>query len=76
MINTTRTMTAQSPAFGMPAYGHRSVEPISVVRVAVPATAVAQVSTCARIRLEGGMGLVAGTKGDFPGTRAWRPPTC
>ena len=34
----------------------------------------AQVSTCARIRHIGDMGLT--TKGDFPGTSAWRPPTC
>jgi hypothetical protein len=70
--NITRTMTAQSPsAFGMPAYGQTSVE-----RVAVPALAGAQVWTCARIRHIDGTGLVMATKGDFPGTRAWRPPTC
>ena len=35
-----------------------------------------KVSTCARIRhIGGGMGL-ATVKGDFPGTSAWRPPTC
>ena len=68
MINTT-AMTAQSPAFGMPIYGQTSVE-----HIAVPAFAGAQVSTCARIRLIGGTALV--TKGDFPGTSAWRPPTC
>lgn len=67
----TWTMTAQSPSFGMPAYGQTSVE-----RVAVSALADAQVSTCARIRHIDGLGLVTGTKGDFPGTRAWRPPTC
>ena len=38
------------------------------------ASAGVQVSTCARVRLIGDMGLT--TKGDFPGTSAWRPPTC
>ena len=70
MINNIPTMTAQSPAFGMSAYGHSSV----VRGAIVAAVAGAQVSTCARIRLIGDMGLA--TKGDFPGTSAWRPPTC
>jgi hypothetical protein len=70
MISTIRTMTAQSPAFGVPAYGHTFGE-----RVAVPAPTGVQVSTCARIRLEGGMGLAA-AKDTFPGTSAWRPSTC
>jgi hypothetical protein len=68
--NITWTMTAQSPSFGMPAYGQTSVERIDA------RLAGAQVSTCARIRHFDGMGLVTGTKGDLPGTRAWRPPTC
>jgi hypothetical protein len=67
MINNIPTMTAQSPAFGVSAYGHASVLPVAAV-------ADAQVSTCAQIRLIGDMGLA--TKGDFPGTTAWRPPTC
>ena len=70
MINNIRTMTAQSPAFGVSAYGHTSVE-----RIGVSAPAGVQVSTCARIRLVGDMGLTA-VKDTFPGTRAWRPPTC
>jgi len=65
MININRTMTAQRPAFGVSAYGHTFVEPISAV----------QVSTCARIRLGGDMGLAA-AKATFPGTSAWRPPIC
>ena len=69
VINSTLTMTAQRPSFGMPTYG-----PTLGARVAVPASAVASVSTCARIRHIGGLGLAA--KGDFPGTRAWRPPSC
>ena len=69
MINSIHTMKALSPAFGVSAYGHSSV-----VRGASCAPVVAaQVSTCARIRLIGGMRL---TTKDFPGTSAWRPPTC
>jgi len=72
MINTNSAMTALSPsAFGVPAYGQTSVE-----RIAVPALAGAQVSTCARVRHIGDMGLVTTAKGDFPGTSAWRPPSC
>ena len=71
MINSIHTMTAQSPAFGVSAYGHSTV----ARGAAVAAFAGVQVSTCARIRLIGDMGLT--TKGDdFPGTSAWRPPTC
>lgn len=69
MITNIHTMTAQSPSFGMPAYG-----PALGAFIAVPASAVASVSTCARVRLNGDMG--GATTGDFPGTRAWRPPSC
>ena len=70
MINSIPTMTALSPAFGVSAYGHSSV----VRGASCAAVAGTQVSTCARIRSIGGMGLT--TKGDFPGTSAWRPPIC
>jgi hypothetical protein len=70
MINNITTMTATSPSFDVPAYGHTSLE-----RAAVSAVAGVQVSTCARIRLVGGMGLAA-AKDTFPGTSAWRPSTC
>jgi hypothetical protein len=71
-INITRTMTAQSPsAFGVLAYGQTSVEPAGIA-----ALTGAQVSTCARVRHIGDMGLVTTVKGDFPETRAWRPPSC
>ena len=69
MISTINIQTAQSPSFGMPAYGHAVG-----AFLAVPASAAAPVSTCARVRLIGGM--AGETKGDFPGTRAWRPPGC
>jgi hypothetical protein len=70
MINTTRTMTAQSPSFGVSAYGRTSLE-----AQAISAVAGVQVSTCARVRHIADMAL-ATTKDDFPGTSAWRPPTC
>ena len=70
MINNIQSMKAQSPAFGVSAYGHSSV----VRGASCAPVAAVQVSTCARIRLIGDMGLT--TKGDFPGTSAWRPPTC
>lgn len=70
MINSIDTMTAHNPSFGVSAYG-----PTSIERVAVSVTPGVQVSTCARIRLMGDMGLAA-AKDTFPGTRAWRPPTC
>ena len=47
--NITRTMTAQSPSFGAPAYG-----PTSLEARAVAAFDAVQVSTCARIRHIGG----------------------
>jgi hypothetical protein len=71
VISIKSQKTAQTPSFGMSAYGPASLE----VRAVAP-TADVQVSTCARIRHIGGaMGLVA-VKGDFPGTSAWRPPSC
>jgi anthranilate/para-aminobenzoate synthase component II len=69
MIEITRTMTAQSPSFGVSAYGQTSLE-----ATAIAAFVGAQVSTCARVRHIGGMGLA--TAKDFPGTSAWRPPSC
>ena len=70
MMNINHTMTAQSASFGVPAYGQTSLE-----ASAISAFAGVQVSTCARVRHIGDMGL-ATTKDDFPGTSAWRPPTC
>jgi hypothetical protein len=71
MININRTMTAQSPSFGMSAYGQTSFE-----AAAIAAFGGVPVSTCARVRHIGDMGLATTAKGDFPGTTAWRPPTC
>jgi hypothetical protein len=70
MININRTMTAQHPSFGASAYGQTSLE-----ATAISAFAGVQVSTCVRVRHIGDMGL-ATAKDDFPGTTAWRPPTC
>jgi hypothetical protein len=70
VISNKFQKTAQTPSFGASAYGLASLEVRGVAAVAGD-----QVSTCARIRHIGdGMGLA--TKGDFPGTSAWRPPTC
>ena len=69
MISNKTWMTAQTPSFGMSAYGQTSLE-----ASAISAVAGGQVSTWAQIRLMGDMGLT--TKDDFPGTNAWRPPTC
>ena len=71
MISTKSQMTAQTPSFGMSAYGQTSVE----FRAVAPIAGV-QVSTCARIRHTGGAMGLAAVKGDFPGTSAWRPPSC
>jgi hypothetical protein len=70
VISNKLQKTAQTPSFGMPVYG-----PASLEVQAVAAVAGVQVSTCARIRLVGGMGLAI-TEGAFPGTSAWRPPIC
>jgi hypothetical protein len=70
MITINRTMKAQKPSFGMSAYGQTSLE-----ATAISAFAGVPVSTCARVRRIGDMGL-ATAKGDFPGTSAWRPSTC
>ena len=70
-VNSIKSqMTAQTPSFGMPAYGQTSPE-----ASAIAAVAGVQVWTCARVRHIGGMGL-ATAQGDFPEIRAWRPPTC
>lgn len=68
---SNKTWTAQTPSIGMSAYGQTSSE----VK-AVSAVAGVQVSTCARIRHTGGAMGLATLEGDFPGTSAWRPPTC
>ena len=69
MISNKSQMTAQSPSFGAPAYGQTSLE-----AAVISASAGVQVSTCARVRHIGDMGLATTT--GFPGTSAWRPPSC
>jgi hypothetical protein len=66
------TMTAQTPScFGMPIYGSASgISRGTTARWA----GVAPVATDVRDRhVTGGQSLAMGT---FPGTSAWRPPTC
>jgi hypothetical protein len=66
VINNHIAMTEQIPSsFGMPAYG-RALGAAAGFDVCVQGTSV---SLGARIV---GMGR---TKGDFPGTSAWRPPS-
>ena len=66
---TNSSIKAQSPRLGVSAYGQTSFEAGSI-----SAFGGAQVSTCVRVRHIGDMGLAATT--GFPGTSAWRPPTC
>jgi hypothetical protein len=70
VISINSQKTALKPSFGMSAYGQTSLE-----AVAVAPMAGVQVSTCVRVRPIGDMALAA-TTGDFPGTSAWRPPSC
>jgi len=70
-VISNKTQTAQTPSFGMSAYGQTSIE-----ARAISAVAGVEVSTCARIRHTGGAMGLATLLGDFPGTSAWRPPTC
>jgi len=56
----------------MSAYGPASFE----IRALAPTAAGVQVSTCARIRHTGGVMGLGATDESFPGTSAWRPPTC
>lgn len=72
MISTKFQKTAQTPSFGMSAYGPASFE----IRALAPIAGGVQVSTCARIRHTGGVMGLGATDESFPGTSAWRPPTC
>ncbi len=63
------TMTAQKPSFGMPAYG------ATLATLACSGSVVTE-----RVRHLGGIAtgatVVATAQGTFPGTTAWRPPSC
>ena len=79
MNSTKLWMTAQTPsAFGMPIFGHS----FGVTTRATDACAIAPTAVVVRERA-----VIAATKGArtadlglaqsyFPGTSAWRPPTC
>ena len=56
----THTMTAWTPALGLPISGHQCAA-VRALGADVAAT-------------QGGVTVVARHKGDFPGTSAWRPP--
>ena len=69
MNKLTNTMTAIKPSFGMPVYG------------ATLATSACSGSVITeRVRQLGGIAtdatVVATAQGAFPGTTAWRPPSC
>ena len=72
MTSTTTLMTAQIPSYvGMPASGHALG---SDARIAGSAAAFVAPTCVVRDRKAvTGTGLV---QGYFPGTSAWRPPTC
>jgi hypothetical protein len=72
VISNKFQKTAQTPSFGMSVYGPTSIE----FRVIAPAATDVQVSTCARIRHTGGVMGLGATDKAFPGTSAWRPPSC
>jgi hypothetical protein len=76
MSTSTITWTVETqPAFGMPVYGPASVSSFGTTDCA-PATAT-QVKT-AQVDVIGNRDrhVAALVKGAFPGTSAWRPPTC
>lgn len=78
-MNSNQTwMTAQTPsAFGMPISGHSfGVTPRATDACATATTVVVRdraVITAAMGAIKGDMGLA---QSYFPGTSAWRPPTC
>jgi hypothetical protein len=74
MLKTNRTMTAQSPSFGVSAYGQTSIEAAAISACA--GVTDLRVSTSARIRQTGGVMGLGATDKAFPGTSAWRPPSC
>jgi hypothetical protein len=75
VISNKLQKTALTPSFGMSAYGRTSLVHEIEFRAVAPAAA-GQVSTCARIRQTGGAMRLVAVTGDFPGTSAWRPPSC
>jgi hypothetical protein len=66
--------TAQTPsAFGMPTYGH-AFGATTVCGAGIATSIVRdRRSTDVQGAVKGAMGLALAT---FPGTTAWRPPTC
>ena len=75
MSKTMTTMTAQIPSsFGMPTSGHATGSTLGRIAGSVEACALATAVVRDRKAVAGiGTGLV---QGYFPGTTAWRPPTC
>ena len=63
MENYTKTTTAWTPSFGMPAAGHRCATDVCVLGVD------------AADALQGTAVSIERVKGVFPGLPAWSPPT-
>ena len=73
MISNNIQMTVQTPSsVGMPACGHASVTTPGTCGTPVATTSVLRDRKAAPV-ITGAMGYAQGT---FPGTTAWRPPTC
>jgi hypothetical protein len=61
MENYTKTMTAWTPSFGMPAAGHRCATDVRILGAAAA--------------LQGTAVSIERVKGVFPGPPAWSPST-
>ena len=73
MFSTTTQMAARIPSsFGMSAYGHAlvTIPGTDVSAIAAPTSVVGVCKATART------GATGNAWGTFPGTTAWRPPTC
>ena len=67
------SMKAQAPScFGMPVYGSTS----GITRGTTTALEAGFVAVAADIRDRHAAGVQSLAMGTFPGTSAWRPPTC
>ena len=75
MNSTKLWMTAQTPScFGMPISGHAFGASVSATDSRfVTTTVVRDRAAATQGAVKGGMGLA---QAYFPGTSAWRPPTC
>ncbi|MBA2953853.1 hypothetical protein GON03_05940 [Nocardioides sp. MAH-18] len=74
MNSTKLWMTAQTPScFGMPISGHAFGASVPASSRLATTTVVRDRAAATQGAVKGGMGLA---QAYFPGTSAWRPPTC